>query len=287
MRPCLFCASTAGRATDEHVIPKWARDAFDIQDWVTFRTGDGGGPALEQVGRLRHLNVVLKDGLCRPCNNDWLAPVEDQVKAILLPMALRTESSVTLDAQAQALVSFWAVKTILLLELAIRQRFPGRRAVEGYVASGPELAWLRHRGEPPPRAMVWLGCWDCEREVPVNYEPSGAGLPTADGTDLAGHLATFTLGYVAFQVFTVDFVAAERHGAPVWNRGPLPPLADALPRIWPPQLVARDVDWPPPAFPHSDRRRMVTWDGALKPDVAPTPSVRRSDGSAAPEWQQV
>jgi hypothetical protein len=268
MRPCVFCGSTAGRATDEHVIPKWARDAFDIQGWVTFRAGDSGGPALEQVGRLQHLNVVLKAGLCRPCNNEWLAPVEDKVKAILLPMALLTEQSATLDAPAQALVAFWAVKTVLLLELAIRQKFPGRRTVEGYVASGPELAWLRERGEPPPRAMVWLGCWDCEREVPVNYEPSGADLPTADEAELAGHLATFTLGFVAFQVFTVDFVAAELHGAPVWNRRPPPPLTDALPRIWPLQLVVQDVHWPLPAFSRSDWCRMVTWDGALRPDVA-------------------
>jgi hypothetical protein len=253
------------------VIPKWARDAFDVQGWVTFRAGDSGGGALEQVGRLRHLNVVLKDGLCRPCNNDWLAPVEDKVKAILLPMALRTEPSVVLDAEAQALLAFWAVKTVLLLELAIRQRFPGLRAVEGYVASGPEVAWLRERAEPPPRAMVWLGCWDCEREVPVNYEPSGAVLPTADGAEMAGHLATFTLGFVAFQVYTADFVAAELHRAPVWNRRPPPPLTDALPRIWPPQLVVHDVDWPPAAYPRGDWHRLVTWDGVLRPDAVSRP----------------
>ena len=57
--------------------------------------------------------------------------------------------------------------------------------------------------EPPPRSMVWLGCWDCQREVPVNYAPSSAPLPTRDGKPVEGHFATFTLGYAAFQVFTV------------------------------------------------------------------------------------
>jgi hypothetical protein len=274
MRPCVLCGSVAGRGTDEHVIPKWARDAFDIQGWVTIGAGSSDGAALEQAGRLQHLNIVLKAGLCQPCNNEWLAPVERRVQAILLPMALRTEASVILDAAGQALLAFWAVKTVLLLELAIRQKFPGRRAIEGYVATGPELAWLRERAEPPPRAMVWLGCWDCEREVPVNYEPSGAELPTRDRTELGGHLATFTLGYAVFQVFTVDFVAAELHGAPVWNRRPPPPLSDALPRIWPPQLVVPDVTWPPPAFPRGDWHRMVTWDGVLRPgEIARSPTA--------------
>jgi hypothetical protein len=59
---------------------------------------------------MRHLNIVLKDGLCRPCNTDWLAPIEDRVKPILLPMMLG-ERAVVLDAAAQALLSFWAVKT--------------------------------------------------------------------------------------------------------------------------------------------------------------------------------
>ncbi len=49
------------------------------------------------------------------------------------------------------------------------------------------------------------------------YAPSSAPLPTADNTPVEGHFTTFTLGYVAFQTFTVDFVAAELHGARRWN----------------------------------------------------------------------
>jgi hypothetical protein len=186
------------------------------------------------------------------------------VAQILTPMAVSAQPTV-LDGPAQALVAFWAVKTVLLLELAIRQMFPGQRAVDGYQATDLEFAWLRERQEPPPRSMVWLGCWDCQQQTPVNYEPSAAGMPTTDGSSLAGHLTTFTLGFVAFQVFTVDFLAAEQHGAPVWNPKPPAPLAESLVRIWPPQLVVADVSWPPPAFGRDDWRRLVTWDGALRP----------------------
>jgi hypothetical protein len=95
-------------------------------------------------------------------------------------MAVSAKSSV-LDISAQSLIAFWAVKTALL-ELALRQQYPGQRAIEGYRATPLELAWMRERDEPPPRSMVWVGCCDCQRAVPVNYEPSGAQLPTNDGS---------------------------------------------------------------------------------------------------------
>jgi hypothetical protein len=112
--------------------------------------------------------------------------------------------------------------------------------------------------------MVWLGCWDCEREVPLNYAPSSAPLPTRDGKTVEGHFATFTLGYVAFQVFTVDFPAADRHDADVWNTHPPPWLAQALTRIWPQLLAARDIAWPQQGFRREDWDRLVTWDGKLR-----------------------
>lgn len=72
-----------------------------------------------------------------------------------------------LDTATQELLSLWAVKTCLFLELAIRQMYAGKRLVEGYLATTQELAWLRQKSEPPPRSMVWLGYWDCQKSVPV------------------------------------------------------------------------------------------------------------------------
>ena len=86
---------------------------------------------------------------------------------------------------------------------------------------------------------------------------------------LAAHFTTFTLGFVAFQIFTVDFVAAEQHGAPVWNQAPPASLIEALARIWPPQLNVADVSWPPRPFADDEWRRLVTWDEHLRPMRAP------------------
>ena len=116
--------------------------------------------------------------------------------------------------------------------------------------------------------MVWLECWDCAKEIPVNYEPSGADLPNASGARVTGHLTTFTLGFVAFQLFTVDFIAAEVHDAEVWNTRPPERLRDALTRIWPPQLTVADVQWPQAMFARTDWHSLVTWDGELRPAAA-------------------
>lgn len=222
---------------------------------------------------MRQLNIVLKDAVCRRCNNQWLSTMENRVSRFLKPMAVSAKPTV-LDGAAQKLLALWAVKTAFLLELAFRQQYPGQRAIGGYQATSQELTWLRYQDEPPPRSMVWLGAWDCQQNVPVNYEPSGAELPTTDGTPLAGHLTTFTLGYTAFQVFTVDYIAADLHGAPVWNPGPPAPLKDALPRIWPPQLVTPDINWPPPAFTRDDWHRLITWGSVLRPGERANPTVQ-------------
>jgi hypothetical protein len=94
------------------------------------------------------------------------------------------------------------------------------------------------------------------------YAPSTAALPTKDGVPVAGHFTSFALGYLAFQVFTVDFIAAETHGADPWNPAPPASIRPGLPRIWPQQANA--LDWPPPAFANDAWPRLVNWNGALR-----------------------
>ncbi len=161
---------------------------------------------------MQALNVTLRDAICEDCNSVWLSRLERAVKPVLAPMAVSARPT-ALSPASQKLMAAWAVKTVLLLELALRQMYPVSRSAEGYQASQPEFAWLRAKSEPPPRSLVWLGCWDCQQAIPVRYAPSSAPLPTPDRSRVKGHMATFTLGFVAFQVFTVDYVAADQHQA--------------------------------------------------------------------------
>lgn len=268
---CVFCGTTNGKLTCEHVIPKWARRSFGIKGPVTVDAREEGLDQRRRIGSMQALNITLDDAICEDCNSIWLSRLERAVKPVLAPMAVSARP-VTLSPASQKLLATWAVKTVLLLELAFRQMYPGSRSAEGYDASHPEFAWLRASAEPPPRSLVWLGCWDCQQAIPVRYAPSSASLPAPDGRQVDGHFATITLGYVVFQVFTVDYVAADQHQASLWNDHVPASLAQALPRIWPPLLRQQEVSWPPQAFAAPAWDRLVTWDGALRKGVGAGPT---------------
>jgi hypothetical protein len=275
---CALCGSL-DNPTDEDVIPEWLLRAFNVQGPATVNTREETGDPRE-VWRLRRFQVTLDEGLCKRCNNVLLGRLEQVVQPILEPMAVRREPT-TLDLASQRLLAVWAIKTVYLLELAIRQRYPGTRLVEGYKPSRSEIGWLlaqleQRRAklvEPPPRSMVWLACWDCmapsavNRGSMVNYAPSAAPLPTPDG-EVVGQFATLAVGSAVFQVFTVDFVEAEVRKAVVWNPDPPDSIAHAIPLIWPHRLRAGDVAWPPPAFPNDSFDRLVNWDMALRRGAA-------------------
>jgi hypothetical protein len=228
---------------------------------VSVDSREGPGKPRRKIGSIQHLNITLDNAICEDCNNGWLSRLERQVRPFLADMAVSAKPTM-LDPARQATLATWVVKTVLFLEMAFRQMYPHNRRVEGYVASEQELRWLRKHDEPPPRSLVWLGCWDCQNAVPVRYEPAEALLPTVDGFRVAGHFTTFALGYVAFQVFNVNFEEADRHRASSWNTQVPQSLAQALVPIRPTQ--GTDVSWPPQAFARRDWNRLVTWNDALR-----------------------
>jgi hypothetical protein len=186
--------------------------------------------------------------------------------SILNPMAVERKPT-ALDPSMQQVLALWAIKTVLLFEMAIRQMYPGEPRIEGYVPSDLELALICRNRVPPPAPRVWIACWDCQQSVSVRYEPSSIALPAEDGTRVAAHLATFSLGYVAFQVFTVDSLAAEQHGAVAWPTRLPELLRRAVDLVWPqPQPLILEVSWPRAQFSPEAWPRLVTWDGTLRPD---------------------
>lgn len=273
---CVLCGSV-DNATDEDVIPKWLLRAFDVEQGSTTVNvrEESGSP--QEIRKLRHFQVTLDGGLCKKCNNERLAGLEQLVQPILEPMAVRCEQTI-LDLASQRLLAVWAIKTVYLLELASRQQYPGTRQVEGYHPSTAEIGWLPAQlerrlaklVEPPPRSMVWLACWDCKTAGSVNrasmldYAPSTAPLPTPDGGEVVGQFTTLAIGFAAFQVFTVDYVEADLRKAVVWNPGPPSSIAQAIRLIWPHRLRADDILWPPPAFPNDGFDRLANWERKLR-----------------------
>lgn len=270
---CVLCGS-ANEPTDEDVIPRWLLRAFNVQGQVTISVREESG-APQTIAKRSNPNLKLRGGLCHVCNNERLSRLEKTVKPVLEPMARYAKPTV-LDLDSQRLLAAFAVKTVYLLELAVRQQYPGARPVEGYEPSIAEKGWLldqlerrpARQIEPPPRSMVWLAHWDCLELSVANYAPSATRVLTADGGGVAGQFTTLALGFVTFQVFTVDYVEADRRKAGVWNPRAPESLRPAIPRIWPHLLGAGDVPWPTVAFPNDSFDRLVSWDGALRREAA-------------------
>jgi hypothetical protein len=260
VKPCIFCGRTGGQASDEHVIPIWARETFSIPGPVTISMRKPG-EEMEKLFTRQHLNVVLKREICRNCNSGWLAQLEREVAPFLAPMS-KEFAATNLDERQLRLVALWAVKTVFLFERSVRQKHV-QRPHDGTTGSDAELAWLFQHREPPPMSLVWMSCYDCQQRLAITYEPSGAPLICRDGSIMPGSLVTFALGYVAFQVFSVDFIAAELNGA--WRGWPPMPekLRTGIIPIWP---NPRPMDWPPPVFKQESWDKLVTWDGALRPE---------------------
>jgi len=270
---CVLCGS-ADSPTDEDVIPRWLLRAFDVQGRVTINAREESGEP-QAVATRPNPKIMLRGGLCNTCNNERLSRLENAVKPILAPMA-RHRTLTALDLDSQRLLAAWAVKTVYLLELAIRQQYVGARLVEGYEPSIAEVGWLMAQLEqrpatqiePPPRSMVWLACWDCRERSVVNYAPSSTTLPARSSGEVIGQFTTLALGFAAFQVFTVDYVEATQRDADVWNPRPPDSIGPAIPRIWPQLLGAGAVSWPPAVFASGDFDRLANWDHALRRGVA-------------------
>jgi hypothetical protein len=222
---CVLCGSN-GPMTDEHSLQKWARKLLGMEGEANIVRGG------RVVAHQRRLNVVAPQALCYGCNVEWLGPVEDQFKA-LMGRAITGQGPVPLDADEQDFVALWAVKSALLLELAMRFTSPGHFCP----IPSSALLWLGLHKTPPPRATVWLGATGPHPgEHPRGNYFSNQPVAPAD-SQLEGNLITFVYGDLLVKTFVVDV-----------PDGPLPPGIDApdtrvLIQIRPKRR--RRVSWPP------------------------------------------
>jgi hypothetical protein len=252
---------TIGDASDEHVVPKWIRRLLDIRSEVTLLRGD----ELEEIHSRQHLTVRLRGKVCTTCNNGWMSKLESDVQPFLGQMLLGNER-LAIDEPQRRLLTTWATKTILLTELALRQQHPRSRPADGYEPSDFELAWLSGKRRPIPRSRLWVGPFDAQGEIAMTHQTMQLELPTGlERGPIKTHLTTFSLGYVVFQLHSIDALAVDEVGGAHFPVDPPESLSAALLTIWP--SSGQTLWWPPPGrFTRNNFDRLATWEGRFSPD---------------------
>jgi hypothetical protein len=131
--------------TEEHCFPKWlaAQIIGGGEEWEHTVAATATGEVKRQWTK-RELAVVSKK-VCRTCNVGWMAGLERSVRGFLPPV-IRGEAG-GLSLAGQRLLTAWAVKTALCLELA--------NPVKGEpIPHEHYRAMAALKDQPPPRTQV-------------------------------------------------------------------------------------------------------------------------------------
>jgi hypothetical protein len=281
----VFCETPAaltpeGRLTEEHAYPRW------ISGELTPPVGDvqwqiGGGVLPEH-----RLFEVPIEAVCRSCNTGWLSEkFEKKVAKWLRPRLLSLEPELVLDQNQRAVVGAWAIKTALMVELALAE-------LRG-ISFVPErhFRWLHEHQSPPPGCTVWMFGVNIGSGPKVAVVESGQAVwamlawtradkithmdPPGDLTE--GYFATFTAGYIGFQVIGWDLDERDLDNRRPWLLRPRVPqnVQIALKQMWPAPRK------PPLRWPWSS-------DGTKTgPKVMVTPSLTAMELFASWPWRSL
>src|SRR5579884_2488443 len=239
---CVLCgidgASTPeGKLTSEHAFPNWI-----VEELRPHVMGQG---EFYLDGRLQPQYAGMEveiEAVCRSCNTDWLSNTfERKVAKWLRPSLLHLEPHVILDQHQRALLGAWAVKTALMVELALAElRVPA-------LVPKRHFDWLYdHREpprdvEPPPGCTVWMfgvnitsGAIGIVKTLLTWTTAATILVPGETGEVPKGYFATFSVGHVGFQVLGWDLDEADLVN-PGWPLRPRMPEAvrDGVRQVWP------------------------------------------------------
>jgi hypothetical protein len=225
-RRCLFC-TRQDSLTREHVMPQWI--------WREAHGEDPSGPTIADPGPSKaHESFVLTEAglvrtvdprsdqplmratsltvrsVCRPCNNGWMARLEDQVKPILIRM--NRERSWRLSSGEVGVLRRWVLKTGLMLEQTDPETALANEAVFAAVANDED---------PPGTWYVGMGRAHREIQFRVMLSPLSATLIELD-KDI-----NRAVGEEARRIYAMEHVIAPWQLLFITRYSPFPTIAPA------------------------------------------------------------
>lgn len=177
-RICPFCdLPVGGRKSVEHVFPQWLlrslRGRLSVE--ATRFNPDGSSASV----RSHEMDRLVLGGVCRPCNNGWMAKLEASTKRVLPALVTGTRSHRELSCNEKYVVARWATKTAITLNLAtdFDCLFPHRVVLElaANPLSLPERIFVLTAQHLPSLAVSWLQTGGVDF-----FLPKEAGPPVED-----------------------------------------------------------------------------------------------------------
>jgi hypothetical protein len=224
---CKFCGEAG--SSNEHIIAKWigrllSEGAPPGTHYVFHHRSANPEAGIPEQDKTAKLPAYRTRAFCKPCNNGWMSELEKQVRPTLEPLILGKPH--TLSRDDQAVLAFWATKTLLGFQTLEHESTKWARP-EDYAELHALQAAL-------PKSQVWLGAGEHKGEVAWHrahsYHRNGTGSEQVDGFG-----ATLTVGHAVFYL-AIGYTAPP--GLRLRNDAAL-----ALKQIWP---SSRDeLQWPP------------------------------------------
>lgn len=151
MGRCVFCG-WEGKLTKEHAFPDWIREVvptgrikgYSQQHRVSAETGEITAitPVRREAAATRRVGAVCQ----RNCNGGWMSDLEHAAKPVLAPLILGEAPRIS--EEQQELISFWAIKTAMMLQF-----------LHPMEMRGIPTAHYQHvyeQKQPPSGLRVWL-----------------------------------------------------------------------------------------------------------------------------------
>jgi hypothetical protein len=219
---CIFCGNSP--TTQEHVWPDWMRTLFSRTShdkrFEILRGADGG-----VINRLHRSGLTIKKQIkcvCKPCNNGWMALLEQELKPTFL--RLFYGRSCVISVGEQRLLARWLTMKMFVIEFdessrsavpqEIRTRFYKRR----YIPRWTNISLFRVVDD------IW--------EAALERHSIGQESPL-DHIDLTRH-QTITMG-MGRLLFHLQYSVVPRSYMPFHR--------SVTYKIWP--YPKRAVTWPP------------------------------------------
>lgn len=231
--PCAFCRREVSLKPPEHVWP----------DWIRKHQPDHGRSARQRLsvshktGRAydienfkaseRKMEIV-----CAQCNGTWMSDLESLASPILGPMIEGNPSR--LRVKQQAIVAFWALKTVMMLQFT--------RPKHQQAIPAAHFDYVYQRRKPPPNCRIWILGFTGE---PYNssFAIQGHELMARVKVDplpperMNAYTATLGINHLVFEL--VGYVVPGE-----FNVVPQDHWTDYRRHIWP--TYGGTLSWPPP-----------------------------------------